>query len=123
MIERREHKRYELPLEVAVATEERKSLESVQLRNISIGGALFELSRDMSVGADLSVDVMDKESRFANALGLDTSDSGPLRFRMDCTVIRSEQLPDRRNALVAVKFGSPLRIRRIRDLAGEPARN
>lgn len=120
MIERRKHKRFDMPLKVSVEKQLNGDalVESTELHNISIGGALFAVRQNIRVGDELQIDLHDEESRFASALGLDTSDSGPLRFSVDCKVLRKiiEQGDSPAN-LVAVKFSSPLRIKRIDEMA------
>ena len=120
MIERRKYKRFSMPLSVSVEKQLNGDVlsEETKLVNISIGGALFTVRQNVREGDSLQLDLHDDESLFASSLGLDTSDSGPLRFVVDCTVLRKTiEQGDSPANLVAVKFSSPLRIKRIDELS------
>jgi len=107
MIEKRQHKRFQIPLPIAVkpldvdAAEEQR----MQLKDISIGGACFASKRPLSVGEEFEIRLQDTDSDFASSLGLVTDNSGPLSFTMHAKVLRSSA-----NDEVAVEFCSPLRI-------------
>lgn len=114
MIERRQHERYELPLQVAIegSFDGELKIQETQLENIGIGGALFGIPDELEKGDELDMSLTDTDSQFANALGLDTSTSGPLQFKMNCKVLRQHKLEtESLENLVAVQFSSPLRIK------------
>lgn len=112
MIEKRQHRRFRIPLNINVESVEEglKPFQSTKLNDISIGGASFGVAGDVSVGSEFEISLEDNESDFASALGLVTDNSGPLVFRMHARVLRASMDKDSTRQNVAVEFCSPLRI-------------
>ena len=112
MDNKRLHDRYSLPIEVDVEQFQgfSKSVKKILLKDIGVGGACFVLNEPVQIGSELNMQLNDTESRFSESLGLETL-SGPLRFKMDCQVLRVEPCEDDPDKfLVSVKFIRPIQI-------------
>lgn len=110
---KRLHDRFDLPIEVDVEQFQgfSKNIKKILLSNIGVGGACFIMKDPVLIGSELNMQLHDEGSRFASSLGLETSNTGALRFRMDCRVLRVEQDPDDNESfLVSVEFIRPIQI-------------
>jgi hypothetical protein len=111
--ERRLHKRYELPLKVAVetASDNRNRIEDTRLIDIGPGGACFGLKADVETGEILALTIPDINDGFTRAIGLPSRGEGPLNITLQGEVLRSERISaetDERR--VAVRFIGPVRL-------------
>jgi hypothetical protein len=113
VIERRQDKRYELPLRIAVGTGkgQSSSFEETHLINIGPGGAYFGLKAEMETGAILALTIPNINDGFTKAIGLPSRGEGPLNITLQGEVLRNEKVSaETGERRVAVRFIGPVRL-------------
>ena len=110
--ERRKHTRYQAHMPALIEYESGTTtrIDSVQVRNISLGGVLFATDHEFTVGSDVDLNLLDLEQNFAAKLGIPANASDFIRLKLSGRVLRNESTEIDGRYGVALEFSSPVRI-------------
>ncbi len=113
MQDKREHKRYELPVQVTIeaVSDNNRLLEDARLIDIGPGGACFGLKADLETGLLVGLTIPNINDGFYRAFGLSSNAGEPLSIKLQGEVLRSEKAATGSGERkVAIRFCGPVRI-------------
>ena len=112
MKEQRKHRRFSssLPAQVEFVQDGRAQVQTAELRNIGLGGALILLNGNTEIGTPIDLKIFDYENQFGRKLGMEISQDA-LNLKILGKVVRVEE-PDEGKGRrgVALEFTSPVRF-------------